>query len=153
MASQLLNSQQRDIPTYHQVMPVIAPSTGPLYHVAMVWFLLSYISWKLLFLRVTLAFAFLFLLLFSVLATADWVAAVVWNSIFIVINVIHIIRLLYRMRRVRLRGEEAVIFENCFKKYGSFTPVEFKELWNLGHERFLDSGRFRKVLCTYVCRR
>eukprot|EP00698_Gefionella_okellyi_P020016 TRINITY_DN6230_c0_g1_i1.p1 TRINITY_DN6230_c0_g1~~TRINITY_DN6230_c0_g1_i1.p1 ORF type:complete len:394 (+),score=64.21 TRINITY_DN6230_c0_g1_i1:127-1308(+) len=117
-----------------------APDAAPIYHVAMACFLFSYISWNELFLRSMLTGAFFFLSIWSILVTDPYVVGFTWNMIFFVINILQIIRIIYRMRRVELTSEEEVIFNAGFQKFAGFTRLEFKELWRTGKDRFCEAG-------------
>lgn len=118
----------------------IAPQAAFLFHVAQVFFLLSYIQWKALFLRVMLFFAFFTLGLWAILATDYYVDTVAWNATFCVINAAFITYMIYQMRRIRLSAEEEELYKACFLPYGNFERLEFKKFYRLGEDRYGDSG-------------
>jgi len=125
-----------------------------LYHVSNVFFLISYVSWHDIVLRGSLALAFTFLLIWSILTNTDYLAYVIWNSLFIAINCIHLFRLFYQRRPIRLTPLEEEAFRYCFQQFGSLTRSEFcdvcafvasldhrrAQLWRCGVDRTYEDG-------------
>ena len=55
---------------------------------------------------------------------------VVWNAVFTIVNIYHIVRIINERRIVFIPEEIKDIYENIF---GDFTTKEFMNFWNLGN--------------------
>jgi hypothetical protein len=123
-----------------------APQADWLFHVAQVFFLLSYIQWNLLFLRFALFFAFFTLGLWALLATDGWERTVAYNAVFCAINVAFLVYMLYQRRKISMTDEEEELYKHVFQKYGNFDRLEFKTFYNLGCDRVSDRGRHTRFV-------
>jgi hypothetical protein len=118
----------------------IAPQAEFLYHISQAILLLSNLVSNIFLVRVFLCLGFLILAFWAFLTLDNFVASVAWLSVFVVVNAVHIARLLYAKRKIRFSTEVQEIYDSCFARFAGFTPLEFKELWDLGEDRVFESG-------------
>jgi hypothetical protein len=99
-------------------------------HIANVLFLLSYLVRDILWLRVLTVVASSTLLPFYVARSVY--EALAWNSLFIAINIVQIVRLLVERRPVRLSAEEQLLYQALFS---GLTRRDFLRLAQVGSWR------------------
>jgi hypothetical protein len=85
--------------------------------------MLSNIGWHLLWLRGVLLFASVFFILAGILVFDVAVDTVLWNSIFLIINVIYGYPLVREKLPVKLNPEQNELYENVFKDV--FNKLQF----------------------------
>jgi hypothetical protein len=100
-----------------------------LIHAANVLFLASFLVKDILWLRVLSVFGGAFLMAFQLLAPAPIWAAVGWNVVFSVINVVQIRRLLAERRPVALTEDEHRVHQLAFR---ALSPRELRKLLAIG---------------------
>jgi Popeye protein conserved region len=88
----------------------IGEANTVLFQFANFFLFLSYLTANILFLRVTLAAASLCFILWGAFDLGDgeiiFIDTVVWNSVFMILNVGHTIYILYQMRPITFSREE-----------------------------------------------
>lgn len=96
---------------------------------------LALVARDILFLRILLLGAQ------ALLALAGWVMGMApvffWNSIFLVVNVVWIIRIVRERRPVELPLDLRDIYQKTFQ---ALSPPEFLQWWDTGHDRAVPAG-------------
>jgi hypothetical protein len=117
-------------------------------------FLFSYLVRDILKLRLLSLVAGFLLVAFFLATTPPNLAAVAWNVVFSIINVVQIYILLLERRPVRLSAEEQELHQMVFR---SLSPREFKKLCELStfkeakpDERIVEPGRALDSLMVIV---
>jgi len=103
-----------------------SPTIG---HLAYLFILMSYMVRKIFLLRILAICASIFSISYSlfVLPNPLWIS-VQWNSLFIAINIIHLLILLWEKREITFKGDEKILHDQVFSH---LTSGDFKKLPNL----------------------
>lgn len=121
-------------------MAIVGLDADWLFHVAQVGLLLSNVFASMLLVRIFLFAGFFVLGLWGLLVLDAFAATVAWMSVFCAINLVHIVRIIYQMRKITLAQEEEEIFSACFLPFANFDRREFKALYDVGCDRFCEEG-------------
>ncbi len=100
-----------------------------LIHTANVIYLVSYTMREILWLRVFTVVAATCLIFYFYLRPEPLLTPIYWNLVFIVLNIIWIVRLLLERRPVQLSDDEQDL---CRLVFGTITPREMIKLLKLG---------------------
>jgi hypothetical protein len=93
-----------------------------LIHLANLILLGSFLVRDILWLRVLTLVAGVMFIGYAGFSSPPLVASVAWNTLFVIINVVQVWRLLLERRPVRLRAEELALYQAAFR---ALTPREF----------------------------
>lgn len=88
---------------------------------------LSLLAREILWLRVFMIFAGISIVIYGIMADNSVVA--IWNSGFLIINVVQVIRLLHEKKPISLPENLEIIYQNNFT---SLRRREFLNFWNIG---------------------
>eukprot|EP01029_Cantina_marsupialis_P029538 TRINITY_DN781815_c0_g1_i1.p1 TRINITY_DN781815_c0_g1~~TRINITY_DN781815_c0_g1_i1.p1 ORF type:complete len:331 (+),score=72.15 TRINITY_DN781815_c0_g1_i1:51-1043(+) len=104
----------------------INPLNDWIFQSANFFLLLSYINVNILWLRATLTLGSMAYAIWGWVTLAVAIDTVLWNVLFAVINIVHIILLLYRMRPIKLEPDFELVYEKIFK--ATMSRIDFFEL-------------------------
>jgi CRP-like cAMP-binding protein len=106
-------------------------------HIANVMYLGAYLVKDMVWLRVLSIVGGLCLIAAFVLRSPPMWDSVAWDAVFVLINVVQIVRLAAERRKVRFTGEEQSLYQLVFR---SLTQREYKGLLALGTWETFDAG-------------
>eukprot|EP00164_Ancoracysta_twista_P004225 GFYU01005690.1.p1 GENE.GFYU01005690.1~~GFYU01005690.1.p1 ORF type:complete len:518 (-),score=98.48 GFYU01005690.1:353-1906(-) len=121
-------------------MTVLLPANHGLFQAANSFLFLSYVSRDVLQLRLVLAFAAIFFMLWSGLILDFSLDTFLWNFVFGIINSIQAVLLIYQRRPIKFdRPEHEDLYENVFANVG-MSRLQFKTLASESLWRTLKAG-------------
>jgi len=123
-------------------MQILPPNVW-IFHLANAFLLLSYLLTDILFLRICLALAGLCFTFWGALLLVPGAIAldtVIWNAIFVIINTLQAIRIIYSRRPIKFKEKiHESIFESVFLSFG-VSRLEFLSLMEASTLTKLNSG-------------
>jgi len=106
----------------------LLPLNSWLFQIANCLLLISYMMTNVLYLRILLACASTFFVLWGTIILHYSIDTILWNSAFMCINVGHIINLLYARRTLEFDNDKQFVWEHIFYRYLSMDRLTFKTL-------------------------
>lgn len=123
---------------------MLLPANHWLFQLANASLFFSFISYDLLVLRVVLAVAALFFMLWGALILDYSLDTILWNAVFFLINLTFAVRIAYSRRPIHFdRIEHERLYKVLFAQTG-MPRLDFKELCKLGHLK--KAPRMRPIL-------